>query len=57
MDFDYSPKTRGLSERLTAFIDAHVAPRDAEWQRLARAGLFPSEVVEPLKERAREAGL
>jgi acyl-CoA dehydrogenase len=57
MDFDYSPKTRELSERLTAFIDAHVAPRDDEWQRLARAGLFPSEVVEPLKERAREAGL
>jgi hypothetical protein len=35
-------------------MDAHVAPRAAEWRKIAQAGAFPSEVVEPLKQRARE---
>jgi Acyl-CoA dehydrogenase, N-terminal domain/Acyl-CoA dehydrogenase, middle domain len=38
-------------------MDARVAPRDAEWRRLAHAGQFPSEIVEPLKQGARKAGL
>ena len=57
MDFDYSLRTKELCEKLSAFMDAHVAPRDAEWRKIAHAGAFPSEVVEPLKQRAREAGL
>ena len=57
MDFDYSPKTRDLCEKVRVFMDAHVAPRDADWRALAHAGQFPSEIVEPLKRRAREAGL
>jgi acyl-CoA dehydrogenase len=38
-------------------VDAYIAPCDAEWRRIAHTGAFPSEVVEPLKQRAREAGL
>jgi hypothetical protein len=38
-------------------MDAHIAPRAAEWRKIAHAGAFASEVVEPLKQRAREAGL
>ena len=57
MDFDYSPRTRELCERLAAFMDEDVAPRDPEWREIAHSGRFPSEVVEPLKQRARAAGL
>jgi acyl-CoA dehydrogenase len=57
MDFDYSPRTQDLCERVGAFVGAHIVPRDDEWRRIARTGAFPSEVVEPLKQRAREAGL
>jgi hypothetical protein len=32
MDFGYAPKTKGFCERLQAFMDDHVAPRDAEWR-------------------------
>ena len=52
MDFDYSPKTRELCESVRAFMDDHVAPRDAEWRGVAHAGRFPSEIVEPLGKSA-----
>jgi len=57
MDFDYAPKTRDFCERLRAFMDDHVAPRDGEWRKIAHAGAFPSEIVELLKKRARQEGL
>jgi acyl-CoA dehydrogenase len=57
MDFDYAPETLDFCERLRAFMDAHVAPRDAEWRKIAHVGVFPSEIVEPLKQRARQEGL
>src|SRR5579871_2516537 len=57
MDFAYSSRTLELCKTLEAFMQAHVSPRDAQWQSLARTGEFPSDVVEPLKKRAREAGL
>jgi acyl-CoA dehydrogenase len=57
MDFDYSLRTQELCRKLSAFMDAHIAPRAAEWRKIAHAGAFASEVVEPLKQRAREAGL
>ena len=57
MDFDYSPRTQELREELSAFMDTHVAPSDAEWRKIAHTGAFPSEIVEPLKQRARAAGL
>jgi acyl-CoA dehydrogenase len=57
MDFDYSSKTRDLCDRVHSFMDSHIAPRAADWRALANAGRFPSEIVEPLKQRAREAAL
>lgn len=57
MDFRYSPRTQELREELSAFMDTHVAPSDAEWRKIAHTGAFPSEIVEPLKQRARAAGL
>lgn len=57
MDFDYALKTRNFCERLRAFMDDHVAPRDSDWRKIAHAGVFPSDIVEPLKKRARQEGL
>jgi acyl-CoA dehydrogenase len=57
MDFGYSPRTQELCENLSAFMDTQVAPSDAGWRKIAHTGAFPSEIVEPLKQRAREAGL
>ena len=57
MDFGYSPRTQELREELSAFMGAHVAPSDAEWRKIAHTGPFPTEIVEPLKQRARAAGL
>ena len=57
MDFDYSAKTQDLSGKLRAFMDDRVAPRDAEWRKIAHTGAFPSEIVEPLKRHARNLDL
>ena len=63
MDFDYSPKTKALQERLKAFMDAHVYPNEsrfeAEIEENTKAGRrwTPLKLIEELKPRAREAGL
>lgn len=63
MDFDYSPKTKALQERLQAFMDAHVYPNEsrfeAEIEENTKAGRrwTPLKLIEELKPRAREAGL
>nr|WP_297351082.1 acyl-CoA dehydrogenase family protein [uncultured Caldimonas sp.] len=63
MDFDYSPKTKALQERLKAFMDAHVYPNEsrfeAEIEENTKAGRrwTPLKLIEELKPKAREAGL
>jgi acyl-CoA dehydrogenase len=57
MDFAYSDKVEALRARLTAFMDDHVVPANIPWHRLYAAGTYPLEVLEPLKERAKAAGL
>jgi acyl-CoA dehydrogenase len=57
MDFEYSARTRELCRQLSAFMDEQVAPRDAEWLAQAHAGVFPLEIVDDLKKRARGQGL
>jgi acyl-CoA dehydrogenase len=63
MDFSYSPRTRELQERLTAFMDRHVYPAEAVWAQQiednTRAGRRwePVQVIEDLKPLARAAGL
>ena len=57
MDFAHSPRALDLRAQLQRFMDDLVLPSLADWHRWADAGLYPSDVVEPLKARARELGL
>jgi acyl-CoA dehydrogenase len=57
MDFEYSAKTRALTDEMSAFLSSRVAPQDAAWRARAHAGDFPSEIVEPLKAAAKTQGL
>jgi acyl-CoA dehydrogenase len=63
MDFDYSPKVQALQARLTAFMDAHIYPNEArfhaeiEANRAAGNAWIPTQIMEQLKLKAREAGL
>ena len=57
MDFAPSARVAQLKEKLQRFMDDLVLPANAEWERYAAAGLYPLDVVEPLKAQARELGL
>jgi acyl-CoA dehydrogenase len=63
MDFEYSPKTKALQQRLLQFMDAHIYPAEAayhaEIKRNTAAGKrwTPLETIEALKVKARDAGL
>ena len=57
MDFAYSPRVEALRTQLGAFMDRHVVPRLADWQREVDAGAWPPSMIEPLKEQARAEGL
>ncbi|MGH6899161.1 MAG: acyl-CoA dehydrogenase family protein [Geminicoccaceae bacterium] len=57
MDFAYSPRGEQLRAQLSAFMDRHVVPRLAEWQREVAAGVWPPSMIEPLKAEARAEGL
>jgi acyl-CoA dehydrogenase len=63
MDFEYSPKTQALQQRLLEFMDAHIYPAEAayhaEIERNTAAGRrwTPLETIEALKVKARDAGL
>ncbi|WP_340108865.1 acyl-CoA dehydrogenase family protein [Pikeienuella sp. HZG-20] len=57
MDFDYSPRTLDMLERLRSFMDAHVYPRIHAYDQEIAAGRFPVSFMEDLKALAREEGL
>jgi acyl-CoA dehydrogenase len=57
MDFDPNPLSAALAERLQRFMDDLVLPSLADWHRFADAGVYPLDVIEPLKQQARELGL
>jgi acyl-CoA dehydrogenase len=59
MDFEFSPKVQELRERLLSFMDTHVYPNEALFAEQVEAGdrWEPAEVLDELKERAREADL
>eukprot|EP01037_Dinobryon_pediforme_P041841 gene41841-51856_t len=63
MDFDISPRTAALQERLLAFMDEHVYPNEhrfheeIEANRRAGNAWVPSKVIADLKPKARAAGL
>ncbi len=63
MDFDYSPRTQELRERVDAFMREHVFPAEAAWWQELEANTqagrrwTPLQVIEKLKPKARAAGL
>ena len=57
MDFSYPSDNLEMQQTLRRFMDDAVVPRDREWQRLADSGVYPTDVIEPLKAKARAAGL
>ncbi|MEM7023945.1 MAG: acyl-CoA dehydrogenase family protein [Pseudomonadota bacterium] len=57
MDFAYTPKVEALRDQIRAFMDHHIVPQIAAWQREADAGIWPPSMIEPLKQRAKAEGL
>ena len=57
MDFSHSPAALALHSRLQRFMADLVLPSMAEWHRYADAGVYPLDLLEPLKAQARELGL
>ncbi len=57
MDFEPSPRSEALLAPLQRFMDDLVLPSLADWHRYADAGVYPLDVIEPLKAKARALGL
>ena len=60
MDFAYSERVKDLQARLQAFMDEHIYPNEATYNRQhasASDRWQPVPIVEELKRKAREAGL
>ena len=63
MDFAYSPKTKDLQAKVSAFMNEHVVPAEAAYHaevaanRAAGDPWKPTRAVEGLKEKARKQGL
>ncbi|MFG1229983.1 acyl-CoA dehydrogenase family protein [Xanthobacter wiegelii] len=57
MEFSYSPKVQELRARLQSFMDQNVAPADAAWRASVARHVYPLDVIEPLKQKAKAEGL
>ncbi len=57
MHFAHTDRVTQLQERLQRFMDDLVIPAHAQWQRYEEAGVYPLDVIEPLKAQARALGL
>ena len=59
MDFSPSEKAVEIARRLTAFMDAHIYPSEQAYLDEINSGdrWEPSELIEVLKDKARDAGL
>jgi acyl-CoA dehydrogenase len=57
MDFAHSDKVERLRVQVHDFLRDRILPANREWMAIARQGRFPIEIVEPLKDEAREQGL
>ena len=57
MDFAHSPRVVQLQLQLQRFLDDALLPSNPQWQRFAAAGVYPLDVVEPLKHQAKSLGL
>jgi acyl-CoA dehydrogenase len=57
MDFAYTPRVRELCKRLENFISEYITPRIGQFNREARAGVYPVSFMADLRALAREEGL
>ncbi|MDH5537944.1 MAG: acyl-CoA dehydrogenase family protein [Rhizobacter sp.] len=57
MDFSHSPRVAQLRLQLRHFVDELLLPANVQWQRYASAGIYPLDVIEPLKRQAQSLGL
>ncbi|PPE65982.1 acyl-CoA dehydrogenase family protein [Caldimonas caldifontis] len=63
MDFEYTPRTRALQDKLQAFMAEHIYPAEARYDEEQAANTAagnrwkPLQVIEDLKVKARAAGL
>ena len=57
MDFEPSARARELQQRLQRFMDDLVLPSLGDWHRWSDAGVYPLDVIEPLKAQAQALGL
>src|SRR4030095_6197527 len=58
MHFELSEKTKGLQQRLTAFMEEHIYPNEQRfYEEIQRERWSPTQVIEELKPKARAAGL
>jgi len=63
MDFDYSPRTQELKAQLVRFMDDHIYPAEAEYEKEIEANTAagkrwtPLQTIEALKPKARAQGL
>ncbi len=59
MNFDYSPKTQDLLERVKAFMQEHVYPNEHRFEEEVAQGdrWQPTQVMEEMKAKAKAAGL
>ncbi|MDO8705601.1 MAG: acyl-CoA dehydrogenase family protein [Sulfuricaulis sp.] len=56
MNFELPEDVQQMQKTMRRFMDEQVLPRNAEFERIAATGVFPTAMVEPLKKLAREAG-
>ncbi len=59
MHFDHSPKVKELQAKLLAFMDEHIYPNEkCFYEQVAEGDRWrPTQIIESLKPKAREAGL
>ena len=54
MEFEYSEVSKRVQADLKAFVAEEIAPRNADWHRIAEGeGVFPPPFIEELKAKAK----
>ena len=57
MDFEFSAEQIALQERVRDFMQRLVLPSNRDWHRWADEGVYPLDVIDPIKAQAKAAGL
>jgi len=57
MEFEFNAEVQQMQQTLRRFVEREVLPANEAWHRLADAGTYPLAVIEPLKAKAKAAGL